>query len=391
MHRSIEELKTLVENDPHLFMQVNQMFDQVPNTEQFHKDPRGIPQVRDYTAFLKAIDDVLVRAPEYSDKNLGIMGLPFSAIISWPIGTKSGSAFFSSHKVNGLIGMIFLQWAEFLSSKPSTYVLNDSPSGWLCLSALDSMTGSTAGEGRKKFEAEFLCDVQKKHWGFQSWDDFFTRQFRRGARPTASPDDWNIITHACEALPYRTVANVQERDRFWIKGQHYSLRHMFDAHPLSASFAGGTVYQGFLNAGNYHRWHCPVDGFIKEIKHIAGTYLTKLQNEGFDASDPVTSQAYIPEVSTRVLIFVQADNPDIGLMCVMPVGWAEVSTCEVTVQTGQRVVKGEHLGMFHFGGSTHCLIFRPGVRLKFDYREQTPGFNPRIIPVNSKIATVMTD
>lgn len=105
----------------------------------------------------------------------------------------------------------------------------------------------------------------------------------------------------------------------------------------------------------------------------------------------MSSQAYIPEVSSRVLIFLQADNPDIGLLCVMPVGWVEVSTCEVTVQTGQRVAKGEYLGMFHFGGSTHCLIFRSGVRLEFDFRGQVPGLESKIIPVSSKIATVVTE
>lgn len=36
--------------------------------------------------------------------------------------------------------------------------------------------------------------------------------------------------------------------------------------------------------------------------------------------------------------------------------------------------KGDQLGMFHFGGSTHCLIFRPGVNLTFtDY--ETPGLD----------------
>jgi len=124
--------------------------------------------------------------------------------------------------------------------------------------------------GATTFSDQFLCDIRKEHWGFQSWDDFFARRFRRGARPISSPGDWNIITYACEGSPYRSATDVNESDRFWIKGQLYSLKHMFDGHPLSASFAGGTVYQEFFDAGNYHRWHCPVDGFIREIKHIKG-------------------------------------------------------------------------------------------------------------------------
>jgi phosphatidylserine decarboxylase len=70
------------------------------------------------------------------------------------------------------------------------------------------------------------------------------------------------------------------------------------------------------------------------------------------------------------------------------VGMAKVFTCDVTVKVGQRVVKGEELGMFHFGGSTHCLIFRPGVELEFDFQGQEPGLEAQRININSAIATV---
>ena len=52
----------------------------------------------------------------------------------------------------------------------------------------------------------------------------------------------------------------------------------------------------------------------------------------------------------------------------MAVGMVEISSCEVTVFAGQQVFKGQEMGIFHFGGSTHCLIFRPGVNLNFDLR-----------------------
>jgi phosphatidylserine decarboxylase len=111
---------------------------------------------------------------------------------------------------------------------------------------------------------------------------------------------------------------------------------------------------------------------------------------GYDPAGPNESQGYITEVATRALVFIEADNPDIGLMCVMYVGMAEVSTCDVTVYEGQHVNKGDELGMFHFGGSTHCLIFRPGVELEFDLHGQTPGLESSNIPVRAKIATVVT-
>ena len=76
-------------------------------------------------------------------------------------------------------------------------------------------------------------------------------------------------------------------------------------------------------------------------------------------------------------------------MCFLPVGMAEVSTCEITVYQGQHVKKGDQLGMFHFGGSTHCLMFRPGVRLDLDFHGQRPGLTSSNIPVNARIATVV--
>jgi len=75
-------------------------------------------------------------------------------------------------------------------------------------------------------------------------------------------------------------------------------------------------------------------------------------------------------------------------MCFLAVGMAEVSTCEITVYEGQRVKKGQETGMFHFGGSTHCLIFRPGVHLEFDLHGQKPSLDAENILVNSRIATV---
>jgi phosphatidylserine decarboxylase len=54
------------------------------------------------------------------------------------------------------------------------------------------------------------------------------------------------------------------------------------------------------------------------------------------------------------------------------------------------VKKGDQLGMFHFGGSTHCLMFGPQVRLDFDLHGERPGLTSRNIPVNARIATVVT-
>jgi phosphatidylserine decarboxylase len=96
-------------------------------------------------------------------------------------------------------------------------------------------------------------------------------------------------------------------------------------------------------------------------------------------------------MATRALVFIEADNPKIGLVCFVAVGMADVSTCDVRVYEGKHVKKGEELGMFHFGGSTYCLVFRPEVKLKFDLhgQEGKMGTKAKNIRLNKRLATVL--
>ena len=73
------------------------------------------------------------------------------------------------------------QWGVYLTSKESTYVLNDGPNGWFSEPALKDMGGN--------FAETFVCDPNAPHYGFTSWDNFFTRQFQPNVRPVADPND----------------------------------------------------------------------------------------------------------------------------------------------------------------------------------------------------------
>jgi len=261
------------------------------------------------------------------------------------------------------------------------------------LKALTTTTNTATGGGSSyTFEELFHCDPSLPHYGFKSWDDFFTRTFRDGVRPVAEPDNPKVVVNACESEPYNLTTNVRRRDQFWIKGQPYSLIDMLDHDPLTDQFVGGTVYQAFLSAVSYHRWHAPVSGKIVKARVVDGTYYSEPLFEGLgepnvheiDAAGEATGQGYLTAVATRALIFIEADEPAIGLMCFVGVGMAEVSTCDITVKEGQYVKKGDQIGMFHFGGSTHCLVFRSGVNLSgFPNIDRKENF-----PVRDRLAVV---
>jgi phosphatidylserine decarboxylase len=61
--------------------------------------------------------------------------------------------------------------------------------------------------------------------------------------------------------------------------------------------------------------------------------------------------------SVRQIYVIRADNPLIGRLAVIEIGMAEVSGIVNNVVEGQRIEKGELLGMFRFGGSSHAYIF----------------------------------
>jgi phosphatidylserine decarboxylase len=249
---------------------------------------------------------------------------------------------------------------------------------------------ANVGETDHKFEEMFQCDTSDPHMGYKSWDHFFTRLFREGARPVASPDDDNVIANACESKTFKVARDVKARDHFWLKGHQYSVIDMLAQDPWAEQFVGGTVYQAFLSALSYHRWHAPVSGKLVKAYVVDGTYYSEPPFAEFkldQSADPegqVSSQGYLTATATRAIMFFEADNPAIGLMAFLGIGMCEVSTCEMTVQEGQHVNKGDQIGMFHFGGSTHCLMFRKGVELE-GFPEATPEHN---IPVRSALATV---
>jgi phosphatidylserine decarboxylase len=368
------EFQELIDSDPVVRMYMNQMIEQVPSTKQYSK--RHLESVEQ---LMRLINEVLTMAPEFGPQG-AMVATPLAAILDWTMGTPAGFAAYRDPRINAMIKKILTVWCEFLSSGDSLYVLNESASGWKSEQAQRTV-------GMEQYEH----DPQEEHWGFSSWNDFFTRRFKDGERPVASPDDDKVIVSACESTPYAISTDVQRDDRFWIKSQPYSLADMLADDDSVDEFVGGTVYQAFLSANNYHRWHSPVAGKIVRAFVKEGTYYSEADSEGKDAVEPTNSQSYLAHVSARAIILIEADDPVIGLVAFVPVGMVEVSSCKIAskVRPGHHVEKGEELGYFQFGGSTHCLVFRPGVIAEFSLSAIPRPHDPQapLVLVRSRLAT----
>ena len=171
LHPVIEEFRELIERDPVVRMYLTQMVEQVPHAKRYTK--RHLESV---DQMLLLINEVIGRAPEYNET--GLVGVPLNAVLDWCMGTPAGFAAFRYGPINAMLRKILKAWCAFLSSPESLYVINDSPRGWKCASARKST-----------MIEQFQHEPREEHWGFTSWNDYFTRRFKPGERPIADPED----------------------------------------------------------------------------------------------------------------------------------------------------------------------------------------------------------
>ena len=364
----VRDLAKLVHGDAVLRMNLTRAID----------DARAAGYDLGYTSIdeLMAIVDYLMSyAPPFSAS--APVATPLNLLLDWPMCMPSGYAVFRDPAFNAQLRRVLDYWCGFLSGPHSRAHLNaDAPDGWFC------------DEARQKMSLdEFVCDPSAPYWGFASWNAFFTRQFRPGMRPVDEPDNHKVIVSACEASPYDVRENLQLHDRFWIKSQPHSLAEILTGgqHALARRFVGGTVFQGYLSAFNYHRWHAPVAGRIRAAYNVDGTYYSDLEAEGADPSGLNDSQGYTTAVAARAVIVIDCDDPAIGEVACVFVGMAEVSSCTIDALPGQRVAKGDELGYFQYGGSTWCLITEPNVIREF---VPSPPYDDNAPPlkVNTRLA-----
>ncbi|KAJ7888169.1 phosphatidylserine decarboxylase [Mycena olivaceomarginata] len=339
--KEIKELKEFIQSDTHLYMMFNQMF--VGN-------------------------DGLPLAPHESPTYLEIDNSP-TLILTHAMNSHAGFSAFLNKELNAYFKRLFDRWGVYLTTPASANVLTAEKGGWFSPPALKVMMEHFAG---LTFDEVFVCDPAPTRYA--CWDDFFTRKLRPGVRTVDEPENPDIISAACESQCYNIATNVKERDAFWLKGQSYSLRDMLAHDEYVPRFVDGTVCQNYLRVTGYHRWHAPTDGAVKKIVPVAGAYFCQSpamldsplsMGEPFDTRPIFQSLPFFAMVNARMLMFIEADDPRIGLYCFIAIGMQEISTAEPTVKVGQKVKRGEELGTFHFGGSTDVLVLRPETKIEF--------------------------
>jgi phosphatidylserine decarboxylase len=101
---------------------------------------------------------------------------------------------------------------------------------------------------------------------YASFNEFFTRPLRDGARPLAAAD------FICPVDGAISQFGAIERDQiFQAKGHSYSTRALVGGDAgLAARFQDGAFATLYLSPKDYHRIHMPCDGRLTRMIHVPG-------------------------------------------------------------------------------------------------------------------------
>ena len=129
----------------------------------------------------------------------------------------------------------------------------------------------------------------------------------------------------------------------------------------------------FLSSNDYHHYHLPVGGTIKEVRLIqsgnpgGGKLWWDAERKRY-AFDP--SSLGWQMLETRGCVIV--DTGDYGVVALLPVGMVTIGSVnfEEHIKPGAQVKKGDLLGHFAFGGSDFVMIFQDKVNFTLDAPKQ---------------------
>ncbi|MGK7390694.1 MAG: phosphatidylserine decarboxylase [Candidatus Cyclobacteriaceae bacterium M2_1C_046] len=204
---------------------------------------------------------------------------------------------------------------------------------------------------------------------WKTFNDFFARNLKSpNERPIADQADNSIVVSPADAQPQGVWAidsnsMIVEKEGIAIKsGTLYNVKKLIgDDSEFAESFANGKFTHSFLDVGDYHRYHFPISGIVKEIRIIPGESVSG----GYTTWDPINkrykfdaSSVGWQSIETRGCVILETENN--GLVALLPIGMWPVSSVnfEDSFQIGSRVSKGDMLGYFLFGGSDFIMIFQ---------------------------------
>ncbi|WP_242893857.1 phosphatidylserine decarboxylase [Actinomadura litoris] len=220
-----------------------------------------------------------------------------------------------------------------------------------------------------------LSEYDESGGAWTTFNRFFARHVKPGARPIAAPSDESVVVSPADST-FGGQWEIRADSKITLKGLHWTVEELLADSDYASRFMGGTFMHAFLSPLDYHRLHAPVGGKVLEAKVIPGdVYLEVTVQKSFDREmggqqrrlsairvmeapdehfmDAPDSPGY-QFAQARGLVVLETA---IGLVAVLPIGMAQVSSVNLSVAPNDTVEKGAEIAYFQFGGSDIVVLF----------------------------------
>jgi len=187
---------------------------------------------------------------------------------------------------------------------------------------------------------------------YNTFNEFFARELKEGARPVAEPDNDLVISSPADCR-LTVFPTTDLATKYWITGVGFTLAHLLGSQEVAQQFEGGGIAIARLAPQDYHRWHSPVTGKVESIKDIPGTYFT-VNPQAINESGTLD---VFCENKRSVMMVRRSDNA--SSVAIIAVGAMLVGSIKYNpgVEVGAEVSRGQCLGAFLYGGSTVIVLF----------------------------------
>ncbi len=183
---------------------------------------------------------------------------------------------------------------------------------------------------------------------FASFNDFFIRKFKPGARPWV--EDPKCMAAFAEAR-YLAFEKVLPDQKFPVKGKFLSAGALLGGTSWAKKFEGGPLLLARLCPVDYHRFHFPDSGRVLESFSLHG----KLHSV-----NPVALEARSDIFATNERRVTILETQNFGSLAYIEVGALCVGKIVQTDLSREYFRRGDEKGYFLFGGSTVIVLGQPG-------------------------------
>lgn len=207
-----------------------------------------------------------------------------------------------------------------------------------------------------RFDVDMTEAEIQNPYDYPSFNSFFTRHLKPGARPIAPPPA--IVSPADGFISH--LGKIEDTSLIQAKGMYFTLTSLLGgSDSYSQLFQDGLFATIYLSPKDYHRVHMPADGRLRETIFVPGKLFSV---------NPMTTAA-VPDLFARNERLICIFDTKHGPMAVIFVGamlvgsiqtvWHANTTSSVIsyeAHQGESFKQGEEIGHFKMG-STVIVLF----------------------------------